>query len=77
MRFGVTVLTDGKGELFVYPGKGEVALPLVDIANQKELIKRAAVDGLKIGNKVFSSGVVVSQYGTESRKRFAHQKRAK
>ena len=70
MRFGVTILKDNKGDFFVYPGQGEVALPLAPLVTQKEIVKAAAVSGLKIGGKVFDSGVVVSQYGMETRKGF-------
>lgn len=70
MRIGITVLTDAAGDQFVYGGKGDVVLPLVDLPEHKAIVKQAATDGLVIGKKVFVSGMVVSQYGVESRKRF-------
>lgn len=70
MRIGVTILKDSKGEVFVYSGQGEVVLPLAPLAEQKDIVKAAAVTGLKIGGKVFDSALVVSQFGIETRKSF-------
>ena len=70
MRVGITVLTDAKGDLFVYPGHGEVALPLAGLPEHKALVKDAASKGLVIGGKSFVQGIVISQYGTEARKNF-------
>lgn len=70
MRIGITVLTDANGDQFVYGGQGDKVLPLADIPVHKDLIKQAATGGLVIGKKVFVSGMVVSQYGVESRKKF-------
>jgi hypothetical protein len=70
MRIGITVLTDAIGNQFVYGGKGEVVLPLSDLPEHKDLVKLAATNGLVIGKKSFVAGMVVSQYGVESRKRF-------
>jgi hypothetical protein len=70
MRFGITVLIDAKGDQFIYPGQGEVVLPLAGLPEHKAIVKEAAAKGLVIGGKVFSSGIVVSQYGTEASKKF-------
>ena len=70
MRIGVTILKDIKGDVFVYSGQGEVVLPLAPLTEQKDLVKTAAVGGMKIGGKVFESGMVVSQFGIETRKSF-------
>lgn len=70
MRLGITVLIDTAGDQYVYPGKGEVVLPLADLPEHKALVKQAATNGLVIDGKVFASGIVVSQYGIEARKNF-------
>lgn len=70
MKIGITVLTDAAGDQFAYGGKGEVVVPLADLPEHKAIVKEAAVKGLVIGKKTFVSGMVVSQYGIESRKSF-------
>lgn len=70
MRIGISVLTDAAGNNFVYGGKGEVVLPLVNIEEHKELVKKAASKGLTIGKKSFVAGMVLSQYGVDCRKKF-------
>jgi ABC-type uncharacterized transport system involved in gliding motility auxiliary subunit len=69
MRIGVTILTDAKGDNFVLAG-GK-ALPLTDLAAQKSALKLAAVQGMKVGGKAFSAGMLVTQYGVDIRKKFA------
>lgn len=70
MRIGITVLTDVDGNRFIYGGKGDVVLPLADMQTHKDLIRKASVDGLVIGKKVFEAGMLVTQYGLDSRKKF-------
>lgn len=70
MRIGITILTDVSGDQFVYGGKGEVVLPLADLPEHKAIVKTASTQGLVIGKKAFIEGMVVSQYGVESRKKF-------
>lgn len=70
MRHGVSILTDVDGSLHVYPGTGNVTLPLADITANKNVMREAAVAGLRIGKRVFVKGMVVSQYGREYHRAF-------
>lgn len=72
MRLGITILTDLNGKRWMYPGQGEVVLPVCDdIPLQKDLLKIATVSGLKIKGKTFTKGFVLGPFGVECRKQFA------
>jgi hypothetical protein len=68
MRIGITVVRDASGAEFVLSG-GKI-LPVEDIDKQKILLKDCAVKGLKVGGKSFVAGMLVTQHGVDSRKRF-------
>ena len=68
MKVGITVLEGADGVAYVLAG-GK-ACRADDIGKQKLALKTAADKGLQIGKQRFVGGMVLSQYGVETRKTF-------